>query len=258
MEEHWKDTMTAKAHPSINKTARLAGALYLGMAVLAFIGILYVPSALIVPGDATATAGNIAASEGLFRIGILSHLIGQALFIFLVLALYKLFEPVHKRRAVLMVVLALLGVPIAFLIEANHFAVLLLVSEADYLAAFDSDQLNAQLMFFLDVRSQGILLAQVFWGLWLLPLGLLVYKSNFIPKILGVLLIIGGLGYLIDVSTLVLFPDTGVTISQFTFVGELLLLLWLLFRGVNVEQWNLVAHDHARPAKPARTGPEGS
>jgi hypothetical protein len=221
----------------INRTARFAGALYLALAPFSIFGIIYVPSVLIVPGDAAATAGNIMASEGLFRSGIVSHLIGQTIFVFLVLALYQLLKPVNQRHAVLMVVLALLGVPIAFLNELNHFAVLLLLSGPEYLAAFTTDQLHAQAMLFLDLRSFGISVAQIFWGLWLFPLGYLVYRSGFLPRVLGVLVMIGGVGYLFDVVAFLRFPDSTVSISQFTFVGEVVLPLWLLFKGVDVAQW---------------------
>ena len=158
--------------------------------------------------------------------------------VFLVLALYRLLKPVNKDHAVLMVVLALLGIPIAFLNEVNHLAALRLLSSADE-GAFTSTQLHAQAMLFLDMRQSGILVAQVFWGLWLLPLGLLIFRSEFLPKLLGILLVIGGAGYLIDSGTQLLFPGLAM-ISQFTFIGELLLPLWLLIKGVNVERWRQV------------------
>ena len=227
--------MTAGAHASINRTARLAGGLYLALMPFGFFGIIYVPSVLVVPGDATTTARNIMASEWLFRSGTVSHLIGQIIFIFLVLTLYRLLKPVNKDHAVLMVVLALLGIPIAFLNEVNHLAALRLLSSADD-GAFTSTQLHAQAMLFLDMRRSGILVAQVFWGLWLIPLGFLVFRSGFLPKLLGTLLVIGGAGYLIDSGTQLLFPGVA-TIGQFTFIGELLFPLWLLIKGVNVERW---------------------
>ncbi|HWN17392.1 MAG TPA: DUF4386 domain-containing protein [Gemmatimonadales bacterium] len=231
--------MTAGSHASINKTARLAGALYLAMAVFGFFGILYVPSVLVVPGDAATTARNIMASEGLFRSGTVSHLIGQTIFIFLVLALYRLLKPVDKNRAVLMVLLALLGVPIAFLNEVHHLGALRLLSSADG-GGFTPTQLQVQAMRFLDMRRSGILLNQVFWGLWLLPLGLLILRSGFLPKLLGILLVIGGVGYVVDWATQLLWPSLP-TISQFTFLGELLLPLWLLIKGVNVARWQEAA-----------------
>lgn len=235
--------MTAGAHASINRTARLAGALYLALMPFGFFGIIYVPSVLVVPGDAATTSRNIMASEWLFRSGTVSHLISQVIFIFLVLALYRLLKPVNKRHAMLMVVLALPAVPIAFLSEVNHLAALRLLANADD-GAFTANQVQAQAMLFLDMRENGILFALVFWGLWLLPLGLLVFRSGFLPKLLGVLLVISGAGYVIDSGTQLLSPGLA-TISQFTFVGEILLTLWLLIRGVNVEQWQEVAlHAH--------------
>jgi hypothetical protein len=208
------------------------------MMPFAFFGILYVPSVLLVRGDAAITSRNILASEWLFRSGTVSHLIGQIIFIFLVLALYRLLKPVNKDHAVLMVVLAVLGIPIVFLNEVNHLAALRLLSSAAD-GAFTSTQLQSQAMLFLEMRQSGILVAQVFWGLWLLPLGLLIFRSGFLPNLLGILLVIGGAGYLIDSGTQLLFPGLA-TISQFTFVGELVFPLWLLIKGVNVERWQRV------------------
>ncbi len=230
--------MTSREHASINRTARLAGGLYLGMVPFAIFGILYVPSVLVVRGDAATTFRNIMASEWLFRTGTVSHLICQIIFVFLVLALYRLLETVNRNHAVLMAVLALLGVPIAFLSEANHLAVLRLLGSAGD-GAFSAAQLHAQAMMFLDMRANGILVAQVFWGLWLLPLGLLVFRAGFLPRLLGILLVIGGAGYMIDSGTRMLDPGLA-TISQFTFIGELLFPVWLLIKGVNVERWEQV------------------
>jgi len=227
--------MTVAAHTSINRTARLAGGLYLALSPFSFFGIIYVPSVLVVPEDAATTARNILASELLFRSGTVSHLFGQVIHVFLVLALYRLLKSVNVGHAVLMVVLALVPVPMAFLNEVNHFAVLHVLSSAGD-GAFTPTQLQAQAMLFLDLRDRGILLAQIFWGLWLLPLGILVFRSGFLPKVLGILLIIAGAGYVIDCGTQLLFAGLA-TISQFTFVGELLFPLWLLIKGVNVERW---------------------
>jgi hypothetical protein len=231
--------VTMRTQVSANRTARVAAVLYLAMMPFSAFGILYVPSALVVPGDPGTTSRNIMASEWLFRGGTVSHLIGQVIFIFLVLALYRLLKPVSKSHALLMVVLALLGVPMAFLNELNHVAALTLLSNPQS-GALTSDQLQAQAMLFLDLRRSGILLTQIFWGLWLLPLGLLVFRSGFLPKLLGILLLIGCAGYVIDSGTHLLIPGFDATISQFTFIGELLLPLWLLIKGVNVERWRQV------------------
>ncbi len=214
---------------SINKTARITGALYLLLLPLGILGILYVPAALIVPGDAPATANNIMANEALFRLSIVSALLVQVVNIFVVLFLYKVLKPVNKNMARLMVIFILLGAPIAMLNELNRGAVLLLLHSAD--------QSYALMTLFFELHEYGITIAGIFWGLWLFPMGYLVFKSNYIPKIIGILLMIGCFGYLIDSFTFLLFPNWGVTISQFTFIGELLLPLWLLVKGVNVKQW---------------------
>jgi hypothetical protein len=113
---------------------------------------------------------------------------------------------------------------------------------ADYLTVFTADQLQALVPLFLDLHEHGINIAGIFWGLWLFPMGYLVFKSGFLPRILGVLLMIGCFGYLIDSATFFLFPNFDASIAQFTFIGELLLPLWLLIKGVNVEQWEKRAH----------------
>jgi hypothetical protein len=204
-----------------------------------FFSFLYVPSVLLVRGDAAATSRNLMASERLFRSGTVSHLVSQIIVVFLALALYRLLKTVNQDHAVLMVVLALLGIPISFLNEVNNLAALRLLSSAND-GAFPSTQLQAQAMLFLDMGRNGIFVAQVFWGLWLLPLGFLVFRSGFLPKVLGIPVVIAGAAYLFDSFTQLLFPGF-VIISQFTFIGELLLPLWLLIKGVTVERWRQVA-----------------
>jgi hypothetical protein len=227
--------MTSGRHDSINRTARLAGGLYLASMPFAIFGFFYVPSALLVPGDPATTSRNIMASEWLFRSGTVSWLVSHVIFIFVVLVLYRLLKPVNKDHAVVMVVLNLLCVPIVFLNEVNHLTALQLLRTASD-GTLIASQLQAQVMLFLDMRQSGILVAQVFYGLWLLPLGVLVFRSGFLPRLLGVLLVIAAAGYLIDSGTQLLFPGLA-TISLFTFVGELLFPLWLLIKGVNVERW---------------------
>lgn len=221
----------------IQKTARIAAILYLAICFLAPFGDMVVRDRVIVPGDAATTAGNIMASEGLYRVGFVSDLATQIIHVSLVLALYKLLKPVSKSQALLMAVWGLVPVPIAMLNELIQFVPLLLLSGADYLTAFTTDQLQALVPLFLDLRGHGVAIVYVFWGLWLFPMGYLVFKSGYIPRFLGVLLIIAGCGYLVDFVTFFLFPDLGVSIKVFTFIGEVVLPLWLLIKGVNVEQW---------------------
>ena len=204
---------------------------------LGIFGIIYVPSSLIVLGDAATTASNIMANELLYRLSIVTALTLQIVYIFLALALYKLLNPVDKNNAVLMVILVLVAAPIAMLNELNHVAVLLVLSGSDFLTTFSLDQVRASVPLFLNLHEHGVFIAQIFWGLWLFPMGYLIFKSNFLPLALGILMIIGGFGYLVDSFVYFIFPDFDVTFSEFTFLGELLLPLWLMFKGVNHEQW---------------------
>ncbi len=236
-------TRTAKTSPLIR--ARVAGFLYLMSGLFAPFGVLYVPLALIVRGDAAATANNIIASESLFRLSIVSALLTSIVYIFVVLALYQLLKPVNKNMALMMVIFVLAAVPIGMLNELNNFAVLLLLSGADYLKVFTADQLQALVMLFLDLHRHGLLIAHIFWGLWLFPMGYLVFKSGFLPRILGILLIIGCFGYVIQSFAGFLLPNSKVDIIFITSWGELLLPLWLLIKGVNVEQWEKRAPESA-------------
>jgi hypothetical protein len=236
--------MTTEEKMNPNKIARVAGSLYLIIFCLGIFAELFVRQSLIVPGDAATTVNNIMASESLFRLSLVSDLIRHTFLILLPLVLYKLLEPVNKNIALLMVIFALAGVPISMLNMLNHFAALLLLSGADYLTAFEADQLQAQVMFFLDLQKYGAFIPQ-FLSLWLLPLGYLVLKSGFLPRILGILLMIGCFGYLIDAVLFFLFANSAATLSLFAFIGELLFALWLLIKGVNVEQWEKRALESA-------------
>lgn len=223
--------------------ARVAGFLYLLTIPLGIFGALYVPSRLIVPGDAAATANKLMASESLFRLGIMSDLLAPIVLIFVVLVLYRLLKPVSKNMALLMVTFLLASVPIAMLNKLNQFAALLLLSGADYLTVFTTEQLQALALLFLRLHGQGSTIAFIFWGLWLFPLGYLVFRSGFLPRILGVLLMISCVGYLID--SFATFLGYRVSISLFTAWGELLFILWLLFKGENAEQWEKRALESA-------------
>ncbi len=164
----------------------LAMVLYVLFSIPGFLAMVYVPSKLIVHGNAAATASNIAASETLFRLGIAGQLIGMAGFIFVALALYDLLKGVNRRHASLMVTLIVVSIPIAFLNELNSIAALILVRGADFLSIFEKPQRDALAMLFLRLHGQGFVVAEIFWGLWLFPLGLLVYRSRFLPRFLGV------------------------------------------------------------------------
>jgi len=225
---------------SINKTARIAGVLYLFIAVSGILNAMYGPSSLTVLGDAATTVNNIMASESLFRLGIVNDLIAQTVGIFLVLALYKLLKPVNKNHAVLMVMFALVGIPIVMLNLVSQFAALLLLSGADYLTVFAADQLHIQMMFFLELSEQGVLIPTIFWGLWLFPLGYLIYKSGYFPRIVGVYLMIGCFGYLLDSFTHLILPKYDdyeaifFTVSFLLTSGEILFMGWILVKGAKI------------------------
>jgi hypothetical protein len=218
--------------------ARFAGLLYFVFSLFGFFSLMYVPSKIIVSGDAAATARNIVEHELLFRAGILGNLIGSIGFIFVALALYELLKEVNKRQAVLMVVLIVISLPISLLNEVNHLAALKLLSGANYLSVFQKPQLDAMVMVFHGLWGQGINVAGIFWGLWLFPFGALVYKSGFIPRIIGALLIIAGFGYLAGSFTAFLFPDYLSAVSRVTNIvvsGELAIIFWLLIMGAKNE-----------------------
>jgi hypothetical protein len=220
------------------KTARAAGLLYVLMGLPAPFTLIYLPRKLIVPGNASATASNVLASEMLFRIGIVAALISSVAFLFLVMALYRLLSGVNKTHAAVMVILVLVSVAIGFVNEVNDIAALILFRGADFLAAFDKPQLDALGMLFLRLRGQGLVVNQIFWGLWLLPFGLLVTRSGFIPRILGALLIVNGFAYLVASLTSLLAPAYAGVVNRFALIpatGELWVMLWLLIKGVKVQ-----------------------
>jgi hypothetical protein len=220
---------------STKNPGRLAGVLYVLMSVVGFFALGYVPKHLIVAGNAAATASNILASETLFRLGIAGNVIGQAGFIFVALALYDLLKGVDRRQASLMVLLIVVSIPIALANELNAIAALVLARGADFLSVFGKAQRDALAMLFIEVHGHGFAVAEIFWGLWLFPLGLLVYKSRFLPRFLGIWLGLAGLAWLTLSLTGILLPQyQGKVYSmlQPAFFGEVALMLWLAIKGV--------------------------
>jgi hypothetical protein len=227
-----------KPMDEIRKNARVAGLLYLLVVLTGPFVLLYVPGKLFAPGDATATARNILAHESLFRAYIVVEFISELLFVLLVLALYRLLKGVGQQLATLMAVLILIEAPLAFSSVATHMATLTLVRGADFLAVFGEPQRNALAMLLLNVDRQGVLVSQVFWGLWLLPLGVLVYRSGFIPRLLGGWLMINGLAYVAMSLTGLLWRQhlkTVSTIATPVLFGEMALMLWLLIVGARAK-----------------------
>lgn len=219
---------------AIQNLGRRTGLLYLLVSIPGAFALVYVPSKVIVHGNPTATINNIAASESLFRLGIGAELISQALFILVALALYELLKGVNQRHAALMVILIVASIPIAFLNELNAIATLVLVHGAGLLSLFDKAQRDALAMLFFNLHGHGFDIAGIFWGLWLFPLGLLVYRSRFIPRILGVLLIANCFTYVINSLTSLVLPAYEDIVSRWMMpfqFGELLFMLWLLIMG---------------------------
>jgi Domain of unknown function (DUF4386) len=219
---------------SLSKNARVAGLLYLTL-LTAPLRLIYIPNKLFVAGNASATANNIAAHETLFRLGILSDLLTGTMVIFLTLALYRLFKGVDENLARLVVILgALMVTPIYFLNTINDAAALLFARGADFLSVFDKPQRDAMVMVFLRMHRQGVLVNEVFWGLWLLPFGLLVYRSGFLPRILGVWLMLNCFAYLATSVTGLMWPQYEERVSNWVFplmLGEVAIMLWLIIMG---------------------------
>ena len=225
---------------SIQKTARTAGFLYLMYMVTTIFADVFGRSKLIVFGDAAATANNIMASEWLFRLSFVSDLVSAVLFFLAAWALYVLLRPVNKDLALLFMLLNLGGVAVYSLNLLNQFAAVLLLSGANYLRVFQADQLQALAMFFLNLYHNGYWISQIFFGAWLFPLGYLVFKSGFLPRILGIVMMIHFVGWLMTFLQFFLFPGyEGITYVTYPlgFISEFGLTLWLLIKGVNVEQW---------------------
>lgn len=227
------------ANLSQRKAVTLLRILYPIWTAVGLFSLLFVSSSLIVPGDAAATAENLLANPLLFNLGLIGRLVTQLIHIAVVLIMFELFKSVSKNQAALIVILGLVGVPIAMLNDLSQVAALAVISGADYLTAFTPDQLQAVMMFFLDLNAQGIYIASIFWGLWLLPIGTLTYESGYFPKIIGHFLMLAGFGYLIGSLGHLLFPNVESIFFQImdalTF-GEILFALWVVVRGAKLPE----------------------
>ena len=221
---------------STRNPGRVAGLWYLLLVAIGPLRLMYIPTTLFVHGNATATVNNIAAHEWLFRFGIVGDLMCGVILIFLVLAFYRLFKGVDQYLAVLVVIFGgVMPALIAFVGVVSDAAVLTIVHGADVLSVFEKPQRDALAMLFLRLRDQQNTAAEILWGLWLLPLGLLVYRSRFLPRFIGVWLIINGLAYLIVSLTGLLLPrfqNQVFIFSQPALLGEVVLMLWLVIKGV--------------------------
>lgn len=220
---------------SSNKTARIAGLLYVVEVVTGIFNLMYVPSRIKVHGDAIATVKNLMANEFLFRLDVVVGSISDVVALVLPLVLYKLLSPVSKPAAVLMVAFGVVFIPIDLVASANQLDILALLSNTNAQhQAMTSTPFVAQIMALIDASDNKTLISEIFWGLWLLPFGYLVVKSGFLPKVLGFFLMLGGLGYLVTFVAEVLFPSYPVppVIALPSAIGEIGIALWLAVAGV--------------------------
>jgi hypothetical protein len=218
-----------------DRDARLPGFLYLISVVVGIFTLRYIPDRLIVSGDAVTTAHNIAANPLLLRLGIAGDLAGGAIWLFVVLALYQLLKDVDRVQAALMVVLgAFMQVPLYFVNVVTYVAALMLATRASFLSGVTEPERDALVMLFLKLHNYQLLASLVFAGLWLFPFGILVYKSGFLPRILGVWLLLAGVAWLVVAFTGFLAPqysDVVDKVTQPVVFGEIATMLWLLVVG---------------------------
>lgn len=219
---------------SLKKQSRIAALLYLINGLPAPFALLYVPNTLIVPGDAAATANNVRNAAGLLRAGIAVELFSATVAIFAILAFYRLLKAVSHTHALAFLILFLLATPISYLNVLNDLAALTFARGPAFLSgAFAKAQLDAFVLFFLRLHNQGIILAQIFWGLWLFPFGIVVLRSGFIPRFVGIAVMIAGSGYVIASSISLFLPPSARGFADLAMIlglGELAF-LWILIWG---------------------------
>ena len=225
---------------STRKLARTAGALYLVLAAAGGFSQLYVRSSVSVPGDARATAANVVEHAMLMRMGLITDLLNITLFLLVALVMYAILKPVNDRVALAMVALNAVAVAVMSLNMLNHLGALLVATESGYTTGLGSESVAALVMLLLDMHGHGYLVAQIFFGLWLLPLGYLVYASGYFPKPLGIMLMVGSAGYIADVVVALLSPGFESSLSLFlampSGIAEISFLLWLLAKGAQIPQ----------------------
>ena len=222
----------------IVKTARIAGAVYLSTLPLAIYFWSYLPGKLIARGNATASAENILAHETLFRFSILGDLFTHVILLCLAFLLYRLLFDVNRTWAFVMVGFVLVSTAVGFLNALNSLAAVILFRGADFLVVIDKPQREAMAMLFIRLHGQGFLINEVFSGLWLFPLGLLVFRSGFLPQFLGLWLMVACFGWLVVSVIALVFPayyDTAFSSAQPVVLGEMVFALWLLIKGPNVQ-----------------------
>ena len=221
--------------------ARIAGVLYLLVGIFGGFAEGYVEPKMYVAGNAAATAWNVVANPGLVRMGVVADLLDGTFFVFLALTLYILLKHVHKSVARAMLVLVALATGITCLVAGFEFEGLRVATDASYTAGLGAAGSNALVMILLDLQHYGLLIAQIFFGLWLVPLGYLAYKSaGLFPTWLGVLLMVGGACYIVDLLAAFLVPELGQTIHAYIVIpcaiAEISMVVYLLVFGVRTSK----------------------
>ncbi len=227
---------------SLKKTARLAGLLYLIWIITGLYAMFYIPSQINTRGDAVTTAQNILSHEFLFRTCIVNDIISSTIWVFMVLVFYRMFKQVDERKAKLLVALVIVQIPIVFFMEAFNVTSLM-IFKGEILKTFELTQRQDLAMLFLRINEYSVLTLEAFWGLWLFPLAILVYRSRFLPRFLGIWLIITGIFYLVLSFTSILLPQYKDMVLNSIFalpaeVGEVAFMLWLLIKGAKLPSVN--------------------
>ncbi len=229
---------------SLKKTARFAGLLYFIWIITGLFALIYVPSKIMVKGDIVATANNILTNEFLYRTSIVNDLISSTIWVFMVLLFYRMFKQVNERQAKLLIALVFVQIPVVFIMDAFNLASLMIL-KGEVLKTFELSQRQDLAMLFLKINDYGTLTLELFWGLWLFPLSILIYRSRFLPRFLGVWLIITGIFYVALGFISIMTPQYKDLVFNSPFalpveVGEVALMLWLLIMGAEKQTVNIV------------------
>lgn len=222
---------------AMKKNARLAGLLYFLQIPLGVFGIIYVPKIIAVPGNLPATISNMLQHEFLFRLSIVSAILCALITVATAFYLYKVLKPVNGTIAKMIVVFALLMTPLFMLNELNHIAILLSLKMNTPTILIPDEQIHNMVSFFMNLHQYGMQIIGIFFGLWLLPMGYLVIKSGYIPKLIGYFLLITCLAYLIDFIVFFLHPTFSVVFSEYTWLGEVMMVTWLLTKGIKENEY---------------------
>ena len=219
------------------RTARIAGLWYLVLAIGAGYSWMYITKTFVAE-SAVLTVQNILATETQYIVSIIGSIVGQIGFIFLALTLYRLFKNVNQTQARLMLTLALIAVPVMFVNIIFQTGALVFLNRANYFTAFSTEQIHELTTMFLHFNIIGIYVVDVFWGMWLFPLAYLTYKSNFFPKIIAYVLVISGIAYIVESFSFITNPELHTMLRNYLSIpqalGEVVMLLWLLIKGVSI------------------------